>query len=179
MGDCAVGVTLGGYALANLIGEERDSVSMSRYLNVPIWVDGRIWIPAYHPAYVLRNREQMTALVGSLKMALALRWGKRKLPVPPWDQIEVEGTKGIDFGPHLEKQGWAFLYSETLGTQIVILRDEMCLPPPSLIHLPTYTLDELVNVSLLGKGRRRGWTKRALRTLNMVKHEFDGVVIQG
>jgi uracil-DNA glycosylase len=45
LADVPVGVTLGAYALANVIGKARSSVSMGEYLDKPVWVDGRIWIP--------------------------------------------------------------------------------------------------------------------------------------
>lgn len=179
LADAPVGVTLGAYALASLLNEPRESVSMTTYLNKPVWIAGRIWVPAYHPAYILRNRSMQPVLVESLRFALALRWGRTVLPTPPWEQIQVEGTPGKNIGPHLEKKGYALIFSKTLNTQIVILKDESSTSHRGLIHLPHYTVDELVYVGLLGEGRRRGWTKNALRTLNMVKHEFDGVVVQG
>lgn len=182
LADCAVGVTLGAYALANVIGEDRKKISMGSYLDTPIWLDGRIWIPAYHPAYVLRNREAFSSLIDSLKFALALRHGDsetRPLPTPIWEQVEVDGTKGSNLEQSLDKKGYAFLFSRTLGTQIVVLKYEGAKYPKALSHLPHYTVDELVRVGLAGKGRRSGWTKGALRTLNMVKYELDGVVVQG
>jgi DNA polymerase len=182
MGDCAVGVTLGGYALANVIGEDRKKLSMADHLDKPIWMGGRIWVPAYHPAYILRNRAMMPVLVGSLKFALTLRRGSseyRPLPTPPWEQVEIEGTKGSDLAGPLKKNGWVFLYSQTLGTQIVIIQHEGKKVPAAIAHLPRYTVDELMRVGLLGEGRRKGWTKSALRTLNMVKYELDGTVVEG
>lgn len=182
LADAAVGVTLGAYALANVIGEPRKKVSMGAYLDTPIWLDGRIWIPTYHPAYVLRNRDAFSTLVDSLQFALALRHGDsdaHPLPTPAWEQVEIDGTRGTDISGPLKKKGYAFLYSKTLGTQIVILAHEGAKYPSSLAHLPRYTVDELIRVGLLGQGRRSGWTKGALRTLNMVKYELDGVVVQG
>lgn len=182
MGDCAVGVTLGGFAVSNILGTPRDKTSLAKLLDKPIWVDGRIWIPAYHPAYILRNRDAFDSLVNSLRFALALRFGdseSRPLPYPIWEQMTVEGKKGTDLAGSLKKKGWAFLYSKTLNTQIVVLQHEGSKFPDALAHLPRYTIDELLRVGLMGEGRSAGWTKSALRTLNMVKYEFDGVVVSG
>ena len=180
MGDCAVGVTLGAYALANVAGLSRKNVSMAKNVDKPLWIDGRIWIPAYHPAYILRNRKDFSTFVKTLQLALAIRWGEdRPLPTPIWDQVEIDGTKGTTIEGSIKKKGYAFLYSRTLGTQIVVLEHEGKKVPPALEHLPRYSLDELIRVGLMGKGRRAGWTRQALRNLNMVKHEFGGTVIQG
>lgn len=178
LGDCPVGVTLGAYALANVIGKSRGSISIGEMRGKPIWVDGRIWVPTFHPAYILRNRGAFPEFVGDLQLALALRFMEDKpLPVPAWDQVEVDGMAMTKLGPALEKKGYAFLYSATLGTQIVITKQEGIRIPPSLRHLPHYTLDELVRVGLMGRGRE--WTKTALRNLHMVKSEFEGMVVQG
>ncbi|KKL83665.1 hypothetical protein LCGC14_1972430, partial [marine sediment metagenome] len=180
MGDCGVGVTLGAYALANVAGLPRKKVSMSTYVGKPLWVDGRIWVPAYHPAYILRNRDLFTEFIKVLRFALAISLGEDiPLPTPIWDQVKIDGTSGETIESSIKKKGYAFLYSKTLGTQIVILQHEGQKPPSALEHLPRYTLDELIRVGLMGKGRRAGWTRRALRNLNMVKYEFEGMVVKG
>lgn len=182
MGDLMVGVTLGAYALASVIGEKRGKLSMGEYANKPLWVNGRIWVPAYHPAYVLRNRNAFSTLVEAFQLALALRFGsegRTPLPIPPWDQVEVDGKPGQRIGPVVEKKGYALLHSTTLNQQIVIVKNEGIKVPGSVEHLPRYTLEELMRVELLGRGRKDGWTKQAIRNLNMVKFEFDGEVVLG
>lgn len=177
MGDCQVGVTLGAYALANVIGEKRGSLSIGEMRGKPIWVGGRIWVPAYHPAYILRNRKAFDEFVGDLQLALALRFAEDKpLPVPPWKQLEIDGKKVGRLSQTLEKKGYGFLYSSTLGTQIVVVQHEGVQIPQKLKDLPLYTMDELIRVGMIGKGRQ--WTKSALRRLHMVKSEFGGRVIQ-
>lgn len=182
MADVMVGVTLGAFALSSVLGKPRGKLSMSQYLNKPIWADGRIWVPAYHPAYILRNRKEFSTLVEGIQLALALRFGslgRHPLPTPPWDQIEVDGKPGARIGPVVEKKGYALLYSATLNQQIVIVKNEAVRVPSSVSHLPQYLLEELMRVELLGRGRGDGWTKQAIRNLNMVKHEFDGEVVLG
>lgn len=182
MADLMVGVTLGGFALSSVIAQPRGKVSIGEYLNKPIWMDGRIWVPTYHPAYVLRNRKAFGDLVEGIQLALALRFGnegRTPLPIPPWDQVEVDGKPGQRIGPVVEKKGYALLHSTTLNQQIVVVRNEAARVPDSITHLPRYELEELMRVELLGRGREDGWTKQAIRNLNMVKHEFDGTVILG
>jgi len=144
-----------------------------------MWIDGTIWIPAYHPAYILRNRSNFGGFVESLRYALALRWGTNPLPTPPWEQVTLGETPGKDIGAAIKRKGYAFFYSRTLKTQVVVLRNEGSKYPMALAHLPRYTVDELVHVGIIGKGRNVGWTNKALQTLNMVKHELDGIVISG
>ncbi len=180
IGDCGVGVTLGAYALANVTGLPRSRVSMTAHVGEPMWVDGRIWVPAYHPAFILRNRNLFSEFIKTLRFALALSFGEdQPLPTPIWEQVEIDGTGGETIKSSINKKGYAFLYSRTLGTQIVILEYEGKKPPSALEHLPRYTLDELIRVGLMGKGRKAGWTRRALRNLNMVKYEFEGMVVKG
>lgn len=183
LADVPVGVTLGAFATANVMGEPRDAIRMGEVLNKPMWVNGRIWVPTYHPAYALRNPEARPTIVEGLKLALALRFGSDEpLPFPPWEQIgEIESTPAQQILPTVEKQGWAMFHSPTLGTQVVVTKDEASRPavPLAVQHLPWYTVPELIRVGLVGKGRRNGWTDGELRKLNMVKAEFGGRIVVG
>lgn len=182
MADLMVGVTMGAYALSSVLGRKRGSVSISEHSNTPLWVNGRIWVPIYHPAYALRNRKAFPDLVEGIQLALALRFGsegRTPLPTPPWGQVDVDGKRGMRIGPVVEKKGYALVHSTTLNQQIVIVKNEAVKPPSSVAHLPRYTLEELMRVELLGRGREDGWTKQAIRNLNMVKHEFGGEVVLG
>lgn len=174
-----VGVTLGAYALANVMGKPRESIRMGEYLDTPVWVDGRIWIPTYHPAYALRNRSEQEVIVNSLRFALALRWGQKRLPIPPHDQIDIDGKPGVNYIPLLEKRGWVLVFSHTLNCQIVIVNGDAVKLPPNLRGLPRYTFDELMYVGIAGKSKDPTWTKTALQTLHMVKSEFNGEVVAG
>ena len=180
LGDCGVGVTLGAYALANVVGEPRKKIKMMEWMGKPVWVDGRIWVPAYHPAYILRNRDAWWTLIDTLRFALDLRFAEDlPLPTPIWEQVEMEGTKSADIAKPLKKKGYVVIFSRTLGTQIVLLQYEGKKPPATYAHLPQYTIDELIRVGVMGKGRQSGWTRKALRTLNMVKYELEGTVVNG
>jgi hypothetical protein len=151
---------------------------MAKMRGKPIWIEGRIWVPAYHPAYIARNRKAFPEFVEDLQLALALRFAEDKpLPIPPWDEVTIEGKHLASLGPSLEKRGYAWTHSKTLGCQIVILRQEGIKVPDKLAHLPSYTFDELVRVGMIGKGRE--WTESALRRLHIVKSEFNGMVVQG
>jgi len=178
-----VGVTLGAFATANVMGVERNSITMRDVFNKPMWVNGRIWVPTYHPAYALRNRDERVTIIGGLKLALALRFGSdHPLPFPPWEQVgDIENTSARQILPTVEKKGWAIFYSPTLNTQVLVTKDEntKSAAPLAVQHLPWYTVPELIRVGLVGAGRRQGWTDGDLRRLNMVKTEFGGKVVVG
>lgn len=173
-----VGVALGGYAIANVLGLDRQSVTVGSYLMNPVWKDGRIWLGTYHPAYALRNPNAKKTIRETLQMGLALRWGEAVTPYPVWDQVEVMDKKGTEFGVELDRQGWVLVHSKLLGGQIVVtLNSETRVVnvPSTLTHLPSYTFDELLAVGLAGKGKRLG--KEELQRIHMVKHEFGGTIM--
>lgn len=189
-----IGVALGGYALANIMGVPRSSVRVGDYLDKPIWVDGRIWWGTYHPAYALRNPMAKRDIILSIKAALAIRWSDDPY-LPPFSQgsnQKIRDTETIraltelnilgdkDIGPHLHKKGWAFGYSEILGEKIVVTGGEDILIkkgiPRALADYPRYSLGELLRIGEAGKGRS-GWTKSEMRRLAMVRDEFGGEIV--
>jgi hypothetical protein len=134
--------------------------------------------PTYHPAYALRNRNEEATIRDSLRFAMALRWGKEVLPIPPHEQVTFDGKPAKDYLPLFEKKGWVLFHSETLNCQVVMVKDlDKTKVPSGIAHLPRYSFDELVKVGVIGKGRE--WKKGAVRRLHMVRAEFDGEVVIG
>ena len=181
MSGCLVGVTLGGYAFANVKGVGRTTVTLKDVLNQPTWIDGRIWVPTYHPAYALRNRSAEGMIAEGLTIALAIAHGKRKGPYPPLNETPIDGVMRRRLGDKLEKFGWAAIHSDLLGDRIVIVRDDFNSKmektiPLNARGLSRYTLDELMKVGLLGRGDRV-WTKEAFRNLHTVRDAFRGEVV--
>ena len=61
--------TLGSAALEGLLG---DAVKITKTRGTPISWRGLVIIPAYHPAYILRNPKELPALVQDIEKALSL-----------------------------------------------------------------------------------------------------------
>lgn len=189
-----IGVALGGYALANIMGVPRSSIAMKDYLEQPIWVDGRIWFGTYHPAYALRNPLAKREIVLSMRAALSLRYSEdRLLPrldngVPDNQRREESAKvmKGLDVlgsekvGAHLSKWGWSFGHSEILGEKIIVLlggEEPIKKPiPQAMKDYPRWELSELLKIGEAGRSRG-GWGKDEMRRLAMIRHEFNGRVV--
>jgi DNA polymerase len=179
--DVPVGIALGGYAYANVMGEARSSVKVGDVAGIPTWRRNMIWIPTYHPAYSLRQAWAGSEIRKAIELGLALRKGTMRPPIPPWQQVEVDGSQVSGLDKAVEKKGWALVHSKTLGQQIVIV-DPMHRDrgpeklPEKIAHLPQYELEELMAMGMLGKGMG-GWNKKQLQAVHMVKHEFGGKVV--
>jgi len=191
-----VGVALGGYALANILGRPRESIRIADYLNTPIWKDGRVWWGTYHPAYAIRNMDARLDIALSIKAALAVRFGKNTMP--PFslatnekdreretkdilDELDIFGKGGREhLTERLHKWGWVYSYSPGLGSMILVVLTELEGPkkpiPPALMNVPRYSLEELIRVGEAGSARG-GWSRGDLRRLHMVKVEFGGEVV--
>ena len=171
-----VGVALGAYAIANVLGVPRDSIKVFEHISKPVWKDGRIWLGTYHPAYALRNPEKKQTIQNTLQLALAIRFGKAQTPWPAWEQVEVLGRKGTDLGPSLDRQGWALAYWEALGQQVVVVdKRKKTITPAAIAHLPRYTVEELIALGEIGKQKKV--TAEMMQAIHMVKHEFGGTVV--
>ena len=190
-----IGVALGGYAMASVLGVDRSSIRVGDYLDKPVWKNGRVWWGTYHPSYALRNIDARVEMALSFRAALALKHGKSVMP--PLSQasnqkerdkeasrvmseMQLLGKERDDLNTHLYKSGWASGFSEGLGAQILIIGNED-VPikkriPKQLLDLPTYTLDELLRIGEAGAGRG-GWSRGELRRLHMVREEFGGEIV--
>jgi len=200
MGGVKVGVALGGYGISSVMGWPRHIVKVRTLLNRVFWVDGRIWVTTYHPAYALRNSarvavdeniwtfdsdpdlekpETANEIVKSLRWALAMRWGQVTMPKIPFEKVSYNGGTGEELGKALKKKRWALVDSRTFGCQIIVVDDSKGKKPPlpPWAHLvPQYTLDELWRIGEVGN-QRGGWSRGDLRRLNFVKTEMGGEVV--
>lgn len=185
-----IGVALGGYAWGAVTKQQRHIIKVSKLIEseTTAWVDGRIWIPAYHPSYALRKAaEEEEGMVGktiadriveSLRWALAMRKGTVMFPKLPLEKLEFEGKSSEDIKAGIKKKGWALVYSTTLGGQVVVTdpRKAVRNMPRNIDELvPKYTTEELVRLGLLGA--ENGWTVGDLRRLHYVKSEMGGEII--
>ncbi len=76
-----VGVVMGRVALGALL--EDPGKSIGQYKGKPMWVGNMVWVPAYHPAYALRNKGAVAEIASHVKVALDIYQGKMKAPRPP------------------------------------------------------------------------------------------------
>lgn len=190
MSGLKVGVTLGGYAWGVVTGQDRHIIKVSKLIEAETcaWVEGRIWIPAYHPSYALRKsaveEEEGTEttiadhIVNSLQWALAITKGTTTFPKIPWGKVKFAGRYREDVGAALKKKRWALWDSEIFGTQIIVVDDSKgTIPklPISLEQVPIYTLTELFQLGLIGEGK--GMSMADLRRLHYVRSEMGGEVV--
>lgn len=140
---------------------------------VPFWQDGRIWIPTYHPAYVLRNRAVRGLVEHDLGLAFDIAYGHK------WNQplLTPSLSKGNseDLVYALHNEGFAVWDSERLGDTVVVVKDLLVKVPAKHGHLIRYTVEELVRIGELGKGENM--TLDTLRNIHLVK-SLGGTIVQ-
>lgn len=177
-----IGVCLGGYALANVLGIPREKVVIKETKEVAYWKDGRIWLSTYHPSYALRNIDAQAEIRRTLEWALNIYHGDLSIPRPDkvaeWKEIGLVDGSGRNIGEALQKQKWVLVHSTVLNTQIVVKLQAHVKVPAALTGVPVYLLDEWVKMGLAG-AKRGGWTVDEMRRMHFVKMEMNGMVVTG
>ncbi len=148
-----VGVTLGSFALAAVTSRTRSQVKITYERGIPVAVDGRIWIPTFHPAYALRTPTAGKAILDDIRTALRLQQGEESLPseeylsmVPNWDSDLID---------RLTENGYAIVRLTRIEDAVIVLRDDTVEPPAHLTDkIVVYTLEELVKMGEFGKASR-------------------------
>lgn len=167
-----VGVCMGKAAIEAISGAEVSRVAQWR--GVPFWFEGRVWVPTYHPAYILRNRTVKFELEADIAMAIKL--AER---YDLWPTIEPKDLGRSHFADEvrerLNKQGWCALWSDLLDTKIVITLDEKITPPYPFSDLVHYTLAELVSAGLVNPRIRS--TPRDVHMIHHIKSELGGRIV--
>ena len=168
-----VGVLLGKSAYEAVVGP------VGRFGDVEgqaVWHNGRIWVPAYHPAYLLRNRKLQYTLKNAIKLALDIQRGKIGWPNLQPEHFDFADDPSGALAARLRKQGYAQMYSARLEDVILITRDDSVRIPEIYRHLPNYTMEELVRI---GQGGAMANRMRVsdLRSLHLVKRELGGKVV--
>jgi DNA polymerase len=169
-----VGITLGRVAFDALVGE-RDAVlwgkPLRQVVGVPMWKDGRIWVPAYHPAYVLRNPMAYNSLVESIQMAMAIKKGSAVIPQAK--------PKHLGLSDQLRKQvedhGWALVWSNRLQQKIVYVINDEVVVPDEWAHYVRYTAEEMLKLGELAANQHIG--TKDLQRIHLVKKELGGHVL--
>jgi uracil-DNA glycosylase family 4 len=142
----------------------------------PFWMEGRVFMPAYHPAYVLRNRSAKLVTETAVKLAFDIAYGRAW-----WPPISTKGLSSDSNGEAtkiaygLLHEGYVVIDSKRLKDRVVVVRDDLVKVPKKHHLLPRYSVQELVRLGELGKGARM--TKKNLRRVHLVKH-LGGTIVR-
>lgn len=156
-----VGVTLGSFALAAITGRTRSQVRITAERGEPVLVDGRVWIPTFHPAYALRNVNASKFILDDMRAADRLQKGETTLPTESyikiaeqWAQRDPSLTADNLFEKVAEK-GYAVVTLHRLEDVVVVTRDETVTLPDNISEdYVVYTLEELLRMGEFGKAAR-------------------------
>lgn len=172
-----VGILAGLAAYETITGKANQK--MGNVQGVPFWLDGRVWIPTYHPAYILRNRSMKFALDAALEKARGLLEGKIRYPViNASDSGRIAGTPRQQkkwIRAALERQGWVQVYSERLGARMLVKVDDDVEVPDHANSAVHYTLAELAKMGEMGAGERMSTDD--LVSIHLIKAELGGYVL--
>jgi len=158
---------LGGSALNQI----RPGLRISDARGEPFWMAGRIYVPTYHPAYVLRQMKMRAVTERDIGLAFKIvngaSWWK-PLFVKPLAKPNDKSTKDLTYA--LDTQGWATIDSSRLNDRIVVVKDDIVKVPVKHASLIRYTVEELVRIGELGRGKRL--TVGELNAIHLVKHQL-------
>ena len=138
----------------------------------PFWQDGRIWVPTYHPAYVLRNRNSRGLVESDLKVAFDIAYGRNWQAPTRVEPLSKPDTRSLTNS--LDTQGYAVWDSARLDDTIIVIRDELIKVPTRHSHMIRYSVEELIRIGELGKGE--DMSTDDLRKVHLVK-SLGGTII--
>ena len=156
-----VGVTLGSFALAAVTGRTRSQVRITAERGEPVLVDGRVWIPTFHPAYALRNVNASKQILDDIRTADRLQKGETTLPSESYIKIAEEWAQrhpslSIDnLFEQVTDRGYAVVTLHRLEDVVVVTKDETVTIPDNISeNYVVYTLEELIRMGEYGKAER-------------------------
>ncbi len=171
-----VGVTLGSYALAAISGRTRSQVKITAERGKPVLIDGRVWIPTFHPAYALRNPAAGKVILDDIRAADRLQKGEESLPSEAYMKLAEQEISGGDLIDTLTEFGYAIVNLHRMKDVVVIIRDsEVSLPESVPSAYVVYTLEELLRMGEFGKAAR--FNTVDYRRVHLVKKILGATVI--
>lgn len=183
-----IGVALGEYAFANVVGLPRNKVKVDEYRERVIWKRGRAWIVTYHPALALREPRFEKLIAQDLQFALGLYHSNVSAPSVDYTEVKVLGRSYEELGAVIERQGWALVDARRIGkgTQIIVTDQRVTGKPipRELDGLTRYDIDELMRLGLAGSedgGTGKGgyrFTREQLARIHYVKTEFGAEIVE-
>jgi len=164
-------VLLGGSALNQI----RPGLKITDARGKPFWMAGRIYVPTYHPAYVLRQPKMRSITEHDIRTAFKIVNGHswwEPLYIKPLAKPGDKTTQDLTYA--LDAQGWAIYDSSRLNDRIIVVKDDVVKVPAKHIPLIRYTVEELVRIGELGRGKQL--TTGEFNSIHLVKR-LGGTVI--
>lgn len=166
-----VGVAMGGYAAAAVLGVGRGDIRLKDVRNTVAWRHNMAWTFTYHPAYVLRNRNMAGLLVTDLKVAADTVSGLTELDISikeisPYD---IDRSLGEGVHDHLRRRGWVTVKLRRIQVTVTVVPNEKgkYRVPPKAGDYPVYTLSELMRLGIIS--RQHTLSPTTLRRIHEVK----------
>ena len=141
----------------------------------PFWQQGRIFIPTFHPAYVLRKPSLREQAQLDINLAFGIINGNAWWEPKPVQQLERRGSDSRFLTELLDTKGWAVIDSPRIGDTVVVTRDREVLVPMKYATHVRYTVEEMVKIGELGRGAKL--TTGELSTIHLVKTVLKGTVV--
>ncbi len=171
-----VGVTLGSYALAAISGRTRSQVKITAERGKPVLIDGRVWIPTFHPAYALRNPAAGKVILDDIRAADRLQKGEENLPSEAYMKLAEQEISGGDLIDTLTEFDYAIVNLHRMMDVVVVIRhSEVSLPESVPSEYVVYTLEELLRMGEFGKAAR--FNTVDYRRVHLVKKILGATVI--
>lgn len=169
-----VGVLMGKQAHGAVTGD--DTFKLGEVRGRPFWMDGRVWVTTYHPAYVARNRDAAGLLVSDLALARKITTASEWWPTIDPADIETFGGKSREqFAAKMRRHGYAKVYVPKLKDVIVVTENDKTRLPEPLKQFPRYTMPELVKLGQTAAIRGLTWAE--MRRVHLVKASLGGEIV--
>ncbi len=173
-------LSLSGAWVVALLGQSalnriRPGAKIGEARGKPFWQEGRVWVPTYHPAYVLRNRSSRVLVENDLQLAFDIAYGKNWKQPPNAISLSISKGNGKALTAAIDANGYAVWNSDRLGDTVVVLRDELVKVPVKHSNLIRYTVEELIRIGELGQGE--DMATNDLHKIHLVK-SLGGTIVQ-
>jgi len=154
--------------------QRRPGTNISQMRGKPFWEEGRIWVPTYHPAYVLRNRDAMLDTGKDIRLAFDIAYGKAWEPPPVNKSLVGTEPDRVSIASDLTSQGWTRVFSPRLEDEVVVMEHDGVKLPKAERELIAYTVEEMVRLGEFAAGKQLPQTQ--LRAVHYVK-SIGGTVV--
>ncbi len=152
----------------------RPGTRISEMRGKPFWEDGRVWVPTYHPAYVLRNRDAILETSKDLRLAFDIAYGKAWQPPPVTKALVGTEPDRASIASDLAKKGWTRVYSPRLEAEVIVRDDDGVKLPKAQHKLISYTVEEMIRLGEFAAGKRLPTSQ--LRAVHYLK-SLDATVV--
>lgn len=160
---------------ASALNQIRPGLNITQAQGIPFWQQGRIYIPTFHPAYILRQRNLKPKVEADIAKAFRIVDGHEWWEPTLIEQLAKPGDDQSKFLAYtLDNVGWAIIESVRLQDTIIVVKDDVVKVPAKHSKMIRYSVQELVRLGELGRGKKL--TTAELNTIHLVKH-IDGTIV--